>query len=522
MQAEQILCPPPRYSVEFSLRTHLKCWHVQSQRLKGVTMAITAKSKNLKYYINSAIGVSIMLFFGYLPTFSTVTPMGMKILGIYIGLLYLWSTVDLIWPSLLGVIVTGFSGYNTVSGILSAGFGDGTVVYIWLICLFAYFITKSGVSDNIVRGIMSLRIAKGRPWVVSFLFLTAAYVVGALVSMTPACLIVWAFFQKFAKEMNYKKGDKYVSFMIVGIALAGLMGFSLFNFRVPGSILIGYIEAAGGTVSFIGYSITAFIVGYSALIVYTLIGKFFIRPDVERIKNGYNFESGQKMTAYQKQLLGITVALIVVFIIQSLFSSTALGQLLSKLGTSGIVVVFLVIMGFIKRKDGTFFADLLDGTKNGVPWPVFYLLIIGMPLAFAMTDESLGIQAMLSNAFDSVLGGGVSGFFVFVVFITLLSVVSTQFLLNQIPGMVIFPIASAYCATLNVDPGMLACMITICANASIILPSANPIAGVMHGMTDWITTKDIYKYSIPLVASVWLLCVIVWLVFGNTLFTIGI
>lgn len=483
--------------------------------------AITkVRSKNTSYYINSVIGVCIMLFFGYLPTFSTVTPMGMKILGIYIGLLYLWSTVDLIWPSLLGLVVTGFSGYNSVSGLLSAGWGDGTNVYIWLICLFAYFITKSGVSDNIVRGIMSLRIAKGRPWMVSFLFFTAAYAVGALVSMTPACLIVWAFFQKFAKEMNYKKGDKYVSFMIVGIALAGLMGFTLFNFRVPGSILIGYIEAAGGHVSFVGYSVTAFIVGYGALIFYTILGKFVVRPDVERIKSGYNFEGGEKMSSYQKQLLGITVALIVVFVIQSLFPTSTVGQFLTTLGTSGIVLVFLMVMGFIKRKDGSFFADLLDGTKNGVPWPVFYLLTIGMPLAFAMTDETLGIQPMLSGVFDSILGGGVSGLFVFVVFITFLSAFSTQFLLNQIPGMVIFPIASAYCATLNVNPGMLACMITICANSSIILPSANPIAGVMHGMSDWISPKEIYKYSIPLVISVWLLSVVVWLVFGNFFFNL--
>ena len=42
----------------------------------------------------------------------------------------------------------------------------------------------------------------------------------------------------------------------------------------------------------------------------------------------------------------------------------------------------------------------------------------------------------------------------------------------------------------------------------------------MHGMTDWITSKDIYKYAVPLVISVWLLAVIVWLVFGNTFFTL--
>lgn len=482
---------------------------------------VQSAPKNTRYYINSAIGVCIMLFFGYLPTFSTVTPMGMKILGIYIGLLYLWSTVDMIWPSLLGIILTGLSGYNSVSGVLTAGWGDGTNIYIWLICLFAYFINKSGVSDKIVQGIMTLKIAKGRPWVVSFLFFVSAYAVGALVSMTPACLIVWAFFQNFAKALGFKKGDKYVSFMIVGIALSGLMGFTLFNFRVPGSILIGYIEQAGGSVSFLGYSIEAFIVGFGSIVVYTIIGKFIIRPDVSAVKAGYDFGSREQMTSQQRQVMILTFALIIVFIIQSMMGSTVIGKFLTKLGTSGIVLVFLIIMGFIKRKDGTFFADLLDGTKNGVQWPVFYILTIGMPLAFAMTDETLGINAMLASAFDSFLGGSASGKFVFIILVTALCAISTQFLLNQIPGMLIFPIAAAYCTSMNINLGVLACMITVCSNASIILPSANPIAGVMHGMTDWISSKEIYKYAIPLVFSVWLLAVVVWLVFGNTFLNIG-
>ena len=42
--------------------------------------AITkVRSKNTSYYINSVIGVCIMLFFGYLPTFSTVTPMYLEL-----------------------------------------------------------------------------------------------------------------------------------------------------------------------------------------------------------------------------------------------------------------------------------------------------------------------------------------------------------------------------------------------------------------------------------------------------------
>ena len=44
----------------------------------------SSNKKTAKYYIFSAIGIAIMLFFGYLPPFGTVTELGMKVLGIFI------------------------------------------------------------------------------------------------------------------------------------------------------------------------------------------------------------------------------------------------------------------------------------------------------------------------------------------------------------------------------------------------------------------------------------------------------
>lgn len=67
-----------------------------------MTSTITPEAKLHKkdklYYINSAIGVALMFLFSFLPPFGPVTPLGMKFLGIFIGLLYLWSTVDMGWP----------------------------------------------------------------------------------------------------------------------------------------------------------------------------------------------------------------------------------------------------------------------------------------------------------------------------------------------------------------------------------------------------------------------------------------
>ena len=40
-------------------------------------------TKTVRYYILSAIGIAIMLFFRFLPPMGTVTELGMNVLGIF-------------------------------------------------------------------------------------------------------------------------------------------------------------------------------------------------------------------------------------------------------------------------------------------------------------------------------------------------------------------------------------------------------------------------------------------------------
>ena len=62
------------------------------------------RPKNLFYWINSIIVFVLMFGVGQLPPFGQVTPLGMQILGIFVGVLYGWCTVSLIWPSLVGMV----------------------------------------------------------------------------------------------------------------------------------------------------------------------------------------------------------------------------------------------------------------------------------------------------------------------------------------------------------------------------------------------------------------------------------
>ena len=69
-----------------------------------------AQTKKKDFYsIHLVIGIGIMLLFRYLPfQLPCITPIGMEILGIFIGTLYLWTTSDPIISSILSIFLGDF------------------------------------------------------------------------------------------------------------------------------------------------------------------------------------------------------------------------------------------------------------------------------------------------------------------------------------------------------------------------------------------------------------------------------
>ena len=56
-----------------------------------------------------------MLLFPILPIqLPCITPIGMKILGIFIGTLYLWTTSDPTTSSILAIFMVGISGSSNI------------------------------------------------------------------------------------------------------------------------------------------------------------------------------------------------------------------------------------------------------------------------------------------------------------------------------------------------------------------------------------------------------------------------
>ena len=72
---------------------------------------VTKKKMPWTYWLHLAIGMCLMFIVPRLGPWEPITEVGMTVLGVFIGMVYLWSALDSIWPSLLGLLIISISGF---------------------------------------------------------------------------------------------------------------------------------------------------------------------------------------------------------------------------------------------------------------------------------------------------------------------------------------------------------------------------------------------------------------------------
>ena len=64
--------------------------------------------------IHILISLAIMVCFKFVPAAEPLTPLGVEVIGIFLGMLYGWLIAnDSFWPSIFGLLFLGLSSYST-------------------------------------------------------------------------------------------------------------------------------------------------------------------------------------------------------------------------------------------------------------------------------------------------------------------------------------------------------------------------------------------------------------------------
>lgn len=181
---------------------------------------------SLAYYVHSLVCLCIMFGFGLLDPVEPLTPLGMRLVGVFLGVLYGWVFIEIVWPSLAGLLAMMLVGGMKPVTLLNNSFGHPIVQMMFFIFVFCATISHYGLSKFISLWFITRKFVAGRPWVFTYTFLGSIFILGGLTSASPAAIIGWSILYGVCEVCGFKKGDGYPTMMVFGIVFAAQVGMS--------------------------------------------------------------------------------------------------------------------------------------------------------------------------------------------------------------------------------------------------------------------------------------------------------
>ncbi len=136
-----------------------------------------SQKKLLLSIVHYVIMIALIVCIRNIPPLEPITVKGMQLLGLLIGLIYGWSAIGMIGPSLLGIFILGFTQDLTVAKALEVSMGNTIVVFMLLSFLLIKLSELEGVPKYILEKMLSLKLLKGRPMLFSGTILFAAIII---------------------------------------------------------------------------------------------------------------------------------------------------------------------------------------------------------------------------------------------------------------------------------------------------------------------------------------------------------
>ncbi len=458
--------------------------------------------KDLKYtpakLINSAIAICLMLFFGSLPPIGGITPLGMQILGIFLGAIWGWCTVDLVWPSVLALTLLGFTGYTSVVGAFGALFSNQNVLVVLFFMIIAEMINQSGLGTFIAHKLLGLKFTQGRPWLFSLMLCYVAAIATPLIKFAPAILLCWGFLYNICETTGYKKGDKWPMYMVFGIIYSVSFSAALVPTYAGVQVNIGLMMGAFPDASFPygTFELLTLLVTVITPALYILTCKYVFRPDVSKLKDTdfSQYSQSEKMTTTQKIVAIYVVALIVCLLATSFVTKTApVIGILAQLGVLGVTVVFLVI-GILVHSEGRPLINFNVMASKGILWNVIIMLGTALTLAGALSSDGTNVKQALGMLLSPIFSDYSP--YLFLLVFSIIAMILTNFISNGVVSAIVFPLAFPFAQTIGFSPVALTGLMIFSASLAIMLPSASPVGAMLYSNTEWIKPKDCIRLAL--------------------------
>lgn len=473
-----------------------------------------------KKEINIVI-VLVLCFSGWvLPPFGQITALGMKVLGVFLGMIYGWIFVGLGWISLFGMLALAMTGYTSINEAVSQGIGNPTVLQILVGFIMAGVIEVSGLGSIILAKCLSIKGIGKRPWLFATVLLVAAGLISMFAATMAGIFLIWAIINDVAKYNNAPNGDRFIAFLTGATVISAYTLMGALPFKTAALSYLAFWERAetGLTIEMIPFILYATVCLGAALIVMILLAKFVLRIDASRfVINDDQLEKFKniKVTSDNKKGIVLIVLLFVFLLTPGIFpDGWAFTKLMTQWGLLGSMIVIISLGQILKNSKGEVYAPFSKICQY-INWDVIWLMAVTFPLSAAMESTDSGIMTTIVGMVTPLLGH--MNPVVFTILVAVFCGLLTQIVHNVILGAMFMPICISLIIGMGGNPIVLWFAMYFALCSAYGTPAASVVAGLIFGHNS-VPRKEGFVIGFTYLAAMLIVIVIIGIPLGYMMF----
>ena len=445
------------------------------------------------------IPISIILCFvgQFIPSVNGLSSDAFGVIFIFIGVLLLWLTIGIDWPSLLCLFALGFIDKFGFNKVLSSSFGNSTFAFLLFTFVCTYALSKTSLIKRIALTFVNFKIAQKNSYLFIFFFLLATLILGLFISPSVLFVILLPILNEIISLLNIEKDDKISKVLMLGLGFTVSISSGMTPIAHVFPILA--INAANIEVSTFEYIAIAFPAGLVLFLLTYLVLILCIRPK----KDGLNFEnvanlkkSLQKLDKKDIITLIIFISVLVIWIVPSIFEFIyyPIYEFFNKYGTIMPPLLGTVLLCVIRVEEKPLL-EVGDAFKNGVPRASLIMCAATLALGEAIKNEDIGLitylQTNLGNSLVSL-----SPIILLIIF-ALWAAIQTNLSSNMVTATLVGTVASTVIAstfsTLNLEATI--CIVGMLSSFAFATPPSMPHIAIISS-SETLSTKEVFIYGL--------------------------
>lgn len=446
-------------------------------------------SKATQRNIKIIVMLLLMTCFGFIPAIDPITPVGMRTLGVFLGMLFGWVFIEVGAPSILALVFMGLFSASNMTAVLQGSMGHQVISLLIAILFLAAFIDQTGLGKVIVYRLLHLKIVKGRPLVFIFILEFSALLMTTLGSGYATIVIMIALAKEINSILKYEVGSRQLTAILVGVVLGSIMAEVILPIKA-GPVIYAGVVADIYTVNFLNYCLCSIPLVLLNLALYPLFCKYIMRIDFSELstisEHFYN-QPAEAFAKEQKRALYVAITFLAALLLTALPFKWAWLVKLQSLGMGGLGLIVLGFM-WLLRIDGQPIMDIRGLTKNFNFQPIFMAAAVLFTISALTTDET-GIKTAISQLLGPLLAD--KSAMVVMIFLIVLAGILTEFMNNSVIAALLLATGALLSQSIpGINIGALVLAIPLAAYSSVAMPSANACCAMVFAENDLVTPKS--------------------------------